>query len=262
MTETLSARDPAVLLARRVCYRFVGLALADPQTGTWGELSDPKTASLVTQAAAILREVDAAVARPLGLGERPLADLDPAAALARLPASASELNELYEATFGLLGGSKCPPYETEYVPSKFAFQRSNMLADIAGFYAAFGLQSSTVHADRPDHVARECEFLAQLIELERQALRRATPEGESQADICRQALTRFLQEHAAWWLPAFAKLLSKQDPGGFYEAIADFLAALVAAERALAGLEPSHRAAEPSSIETLDQCSGCELSIH
>jgi TorA maturation chaperone TorD len=262
MPKTILARDPAVLLARRICCRFVGLALADPQTGTWAELSDPRTAELITQAAAVLREEDAAVARPLGRGERALADLNPAAALARLPQSAGELNELYEANFGLLGGSKCPPYETEYVPSKFAFQRSNMLADIAGFYRAFGLQSSTVHADRPDHVARQCEFLAQLIELERQALRKATPEGQAQAEICQQALARFLHEHAAWWLPAFARLLARQNPGGFYEAIAEFLAALVAAERALAGVQPSHVEAEPSAIETLDQCSGCELAIH
>jgi TorA maturation chaperone TorD len=137
-----------------------------------------------------------------------------------------------------------------------------MLADIAGFYRAFGLQSSTVFADRPDHVARQCEFLAQLIELQRQAIQMATAEGETQADNCQQALARFLHEHAAWWLPAFARLLARQNPGGFYEAIADFLAALIAAERALASVEPSHVEAEPSPIETLDQCSGCELSIH
>lgn len=257
-----TAPDPAVLLARRACYRFVALALADPRTGVWNELTDPVTRDLVTQAAEILREEDAAVARPLALGERPLADLDPATILARLPQSAGEFNELYEANFGLLGGSKCPPYETEYVPSKYTFQRSNMLADVSGFYNAFGLQTSTSNPDRPDHVALECEFLAQLLGLQWQASQGPTPEGRSQAEVCQQALHRFLQEHAAWWFPAFGKLLSRQDPGGFYEAVASFLAALVAAERALAGIGVPNQQGEPSPIESPDECSGCELATH
>jgi TorA maturation chaperone TorD len=259
-TAINTAHDSAVLLARRVCYRFVGLALADPQTGVWEELADRETHVLVSQAAAILREEQAAVARPLAKGERPLADLDPAAALARLPSSAAELNGEYEATFGLLGGSKCPPYETEYVPNKFVFQRSNMLADIAGFYRAFGLQPSTTNPDRPDHAAVECEFLAQLIGLQWQARRGNTAEAESHADICQAALERFLREHVVWWQPAFAAILARQNPGGFYEGIAHFLAALIGAERAMAGIECLHQPAEISPIESLDECSGCELA--
>jgi hypothetical protein len=65
----------------------------------------------------------------------------------------------------------------------------------------------------------------------------------------------------AWWFPAFGKLLSRQYPGGFYEAVADFLAALIAAERAIAGVEPPHQQVEPSPIENPDECSGCELAI-
>lgn len=260
-TAAAVAQDPALLLARRACYRFAALALADPRTGVWNELADPATQALVTAAAEIIRDEDAAVARPLGLGELPLAQLDPASVLARLPRTAAELNDLYEANFGLLGGSKCPPYATEFVPSKFEFQRSNMLADIAGFYHAFGLQTSTSHPDRPDHVALECEFLAQLLQLQWQARQSASPEAESQEEVCRSALERFLKEHVVWWFPAFARLLAHQDPGGFYEAVARFLSALVAAERALAGIESPHQAAEPSPIETLDQCSGCELAI-
>lgn len=254
--------DPALLLARRACYRLVAVALADPQTGAWSELTDQTTQAFVAEAAEILRDEDAAVARPLALGERPLADLDPAKLFARLPKSAAELNDLYEANFGLLGGSKCPPYEIEYVPSKFTFQRSNMLADIAGFYKAFGLETSSSNPDRPDHIALECEFLAQVLYLQCQALQAQTPDAASKAELCQQAVYRFLNEHFAWWTPAFARILAHQDPDGFYEAVVHFLAALVAAERALAGIEPPQHTAEPSPIENADQCSGCELAIH
>jgi TorA maturation chaperone TorD len=253
---TNPALDPAVLLARRVCYRFAALALADPIAGTWDELADPATADLLSAAARILQDEPAAVARPLAPGERPLADLDPTALLDRLPQSAGELNLLYEQTFGLLGGSKCPPYETEYVPSKFTFQRSNMLADVAGYYRAFGLTTSTTHPDRPDHLAVQCEFLAQLLELQSKA------RSQDEVEVCEAALRRFLQEHVVWWAPAFAKLLWRQDPSGFYGAVGQFLAALVAAERALAGIAPHDQTVEPSPIETRDECSGCELVSH
>ena len=262
------AADPALLLARRACYRLVGLALADPRTGTFHELADPATRNLATKAAALLRDEDAAVARPLARGERPLADLDPVRIFNRLPKTATELNDLYEANFGLLGGSKCPPYETEYVPSKFTFQRSNMLADVAGFYKAFGLQTSSSNPDRPDHVALQCEFLAQLLELafhattsESAGTTTSSPVNQQRLEICLEASREFLKEHAVWWLPAFAKLLACQDAGGFYEAVAHFLAALVAAERALARLGLPHEAAEPSPIESADECSGCALTI-
>src|SRR5262245_25659161 len=237
------ATETAVLLARRACYRLAALALADPRTGTWNELADPATQDLARQAAEILRDEDSAVARPLALGERPLADLDPALLFDRLPKSAADLNDQYEATFGLLGGSKCPPYETEYVPSKLTFQRSNMLADIAGFYNAFGLATSSSNPDRPDDIAFRCEFLAQLIYLQWQATQDASSEAQSRVELCQQAVQRFLKEHFAWWVPAFAKVLARQDPGGFYDAVACFLAALVAAERALATVAPPQQAA-------------------
>jgi TorA maturation chaperone TorD len=261
MSNQLTLNDPALLIARRACYRLAALALADPQTGTWEELTDPATAKLAEYAAGILREEDAAVARPLALGEHPLADLDPVRVFARLPQSAAKLNELYEATFGLLGGSKCPPYEVEYVPSKFTFQRSSMMADVAGFYRAFGLDVSATHPDRPDHIVVQCEFLAQLLELERQAGQSTTDAAASQVAVCQNAHRRFLQEHVMWWFPAFAKLLASHDPGGFYEAVGHFLAALVAAERALAKLDPPQHGAAPSPIENPDECSGCELAI-
>jgi TorA maturation chaperone TorD len=254
--------DPVLLLARRASYRFAALALSDPQTGSWRELADPVSQAVIAQAAEILRDEPTAVVRPLALGERPLAELDPTPAFARLPKSEREWNEQYESAFGLLGGSKCPPYETEFVASKLTFQRSNMLADVAGFYHAFGFQVSTTHPDRPDHVTLQLEFMAQLLQLEWQARHSAGKEPGSRAEICYEAARRFLREHVAWWVPTFSRMLERQDPDGFYAEIAHFLAALVAVERALNGISASDQSAEPSSIEQPDECAGCELAMH
>lgn len=252
--------DPALWQARRLCYRLAALALSDPRAGGWSHWNDSESRLLVRQAAALLRDEEAAVARPLALGERPLGDLAPELLFNRLPPTWDDLNTLYERNFGLLSGSKCPPYETEYVPSKFVFQRSNSLADVAGYYLAFGLQASTQQPERPDHIALEMEFMAQLVQLEIAARQGDDAESCSQGDICLAAQERFLREHVIWWMPAFCTLLRRQSPDGFYDAVSSYVAALVAAERALFGLAAPHLAPEPSPLEEPDACSGCELA--
>lgn len=252
--------NPALWLARRSLYRFAALTLADPRYGTFGQLSDASNSQLLDEAAAILRGESAAKADTLGLGERPLADLDPRVVLQRLPASAEDANAGYERTFGLLVSSNCPPYETEYINSKFTFQRSHALADIAGFYRAFGLEPSASHPERQDHLVLQLEFMALLLGLEQAAAESAHPDRTARRAVCADAFRKFLNQHLIWWVPTFAHLLSKQDPGGFYDAVAVFLAALVTAERSLAGLPvPSGRVA-PSTVERPEECTGCLLN--
>jgi TorA maturation chaperone TorD len=162
--------DPALNSARQSLVRFAAFSLVDPAAGSWPQLQqlrgDP---SLLTTAAELIRNVPAVQSQPLGLGERPPRDLDPLAVLERLPTSAAALNEAYERTFGLLVSGPCPPHETDYLDSKHAFQRSNALADVNGFYRAFGLTTCQRHPERPDHVALELEFFAFLLGHERRA---------------------------------------------------------------------------------------------
>ena len=252
--------DGALCLARQSLHRFAALTLVDHHRGSWEHLSHPSAVQLVQEAAALVRSDSAAEVHPLGLGERPLVDLDPALVLARLPANADALNAVYEQTFGLLVSSNCPPYETEYINSKFTFQRSQGLADIAGFYSAFGLEPSTSHPERHDHLALELEFMAFLLGLERRAAEGDAAHRAERIAVCRDAQRKFLAEHLIWWVPTFARLLSLQDPGGYYDAVSQFLAALMAAERALTGISPPSGHVAPSTVERPEECSGCLLS--
>jgi TorA maturation chaperone TorD len=252
--------DGALCCARQSLYRFAALTLVDPRRSTWEQLSHPSTGQLARDAAALVRGEPTADVHPLGLGERPLADLDPALALARLPANTDALNAVYEQTFGLLVSSNCPPYETEYINSKFTFQRSQGLADVAGFYSAFGLEPSTSHPERHDHLALELEFMAFLLGLERAAIEGENTDRVERSAICRDAQRKFLAEHLVWWAPTFARLLSRQDPGGFYDAVSQFLAALITAERALAGIPATSGQVAPSTVERPEECSGCLLN--
>lgn len=259
-TATQPGIDPATNMARQSLYRFAALSLLDPKAGSWQQLDALRGESLVGGAAALIRELADAVPAELELGERPLDDLDPTRVLDRLPATPQALNEQFENTFGLLVSAACPPYETEYINSKFDFQRSNTLADVSGFYRAFGLTPDDEHPERPDHVVLELEFMAQLVGLQRRAAQNSDADAVEKAAVCRDAQWRFLQEHLAWWTPAFSRLLSKENPNGFYEAAGAFLAALVPAERGLLGVVAATRGAAPSTLERPEECEGCQLA--
>lgn len=252
--------DPAVSMARQSLYRFAALALVDPRTGSWADLNALGGDALLTEAAALIRSLPEARSSDLGPGELPLERLDPKVALARRPPSARDHNALYERTFGLLVSGNCPPYETEYINGKFTFQRSNALADIRGFYTAFGMDVPKGHPERPDHIVLELEFMAALIGLARHASTIDVRRRRERKVVCLAAQRRFLREHLAWWAPALARLLSREDPSGFYGGVASFLAALVPAERALLRLPPCSHELVPSPLEMPEECAGCQLS--
>jgi TorA maturation chaperone TorD len=251
--------DPALSMARQSLYRFAALSLLDPQAGSWEQLHALGRDRLLTEAATLIREHPEACVRRFAKGERHLADLDPQRVFDRLPPSRAALNDEYEQTFGLLVSNACPPYETEYIDSKLSFQRSNTMADVGGFYQAFGLTTSLRHPERPDHVVLELEFMAFLLGLERQASSGDPSQRNDRLEVCRGAQTRFLRDHLAWWIPAFAHLLGKESAGGFYKAVGVFAAALIAAERASLRVPVPTTLAQPT-VGQLEECEGCLLN--
>ena len=254
--------DSAVNVATQSLCRFASLALLDPRAGSWRQLERPETKQLVTDAADLVRQVPRAAVSSFARCERPLSDLDPGPILAAMPQSPEELNDTYERTFGLLVSGACPPYETEYTDSSLAFQRSHGLADVSGFYSAFGLKRSEEHPERQDHIVLELEFVSCLLGLERQATESDDPLGPEQAAICRDALARFVRQHLCWWSPTFAVLLTEEAGGGFYHAVGVFLAALVPALRGLLGVPAPElpSAVTPSSAPRPEECEQCPIT--
>jgi TorA maturation chaperone TorD len=251
--------DRAANIARQAMYRFAGLAFLDPQAGSWNRLNALQDDSLLFGAAILIRSLPDARPAEFGPLEYPIEMLDPRRVLDHLPDSERALNAQYENTFGLLVSSHCPPYETEYINSKFAFQRSNTLADISGFYQAFGLTPSGSRPERPDHVVLELEFMACLLGLERQAYDDDSERQKNRRQVCRDAQARFQHEHLGWWTPAFAKLLGVANPSGFYAAAGEFLAALIPTERGFLKVPPAPQPVGPTAVERPEHCEGCEL---
>lgn len=99
------------------------------------------------------------------------------------------------------------------------------LADISGFYRAFGFE---VSGDRPDHIVPELEFVALLCAKEAYARLAGEEEG---ARVCGEARRKFLTEHLCEWLPEFSQRISERGPHPALETLTTIIDRLTAADR-------------------------------
>ncbi|MEK6643511.1 MAG: molecular chaperone TorD family protein [Planctomycetota bacterium] len=127
--------------------------------------------------------------------------------------SVDEMEEAYHCLIGHAVRSECPPYELEYRDSE-VFQQSQTLADIVGYYRAFGFDMSTTVHERADHVAAEWEYLAIL------ALKEWKAASQGDAECCIMAQKDFFAEHVSVWMPAFLSRIRRFDPDSFYSRVA------------------------------------------
>ena len=139
------------------------------------------------------------------LAEVGLSDLHPATFLPDGKAGNLQLSDLqdeHRRTFGLTG-SLC--YETELgMPNEY--RQSQEMADIAGFYRAFGFQVGGERRERPDHLATELEFLYVLSLKEAYATKQGIDEH---IEVCVEARRAFLRDHLGRWIGLFAQSVSR-----------------------------------------------------
>lgn len=121
---------------------------------------------------------------------------------------------------------EAPPYETTYGGSRSALGgKMQQLADIAGFYRAFGFQ---VSGERPDHLVPELEFTALLYVKEAYARMAGSTEG---ALVCVESRSKFMGEHLLTWLPSFQQQVSKAARHPPFPALAFLLLSLARADQ-------------------------------
>jgi len=231
----MDLHDPAAdLLSRRLVAATLARAQAPPRAFPALPLSADQFCSAWNLFAA--QAVENAATRPPPEEPSPDGvDVRPVWRYLQLPAT--RRGQTWDAVFGLVVSQECPPFETEYLPSRDAFQRAQELADVAGFYQAFGLQPPPRCGLRPDHAALELEFVAFLLEKIRTSASSFAPAGnrggccraastpdrlaaeaaaaaaDEHEKICRDALRSFMTDHVAWWIPTFARALEKRISG-------------------------------------------------
>jgi TorA maturation chaperone TorD len=253
--ERLLHRSAAVDLARECVYRFLSAVVGGPYSNAWGQALDPSAQDLALAAADLLddRADDAPTPDPASV-ESEITRL-----VEELRAPMDVCRSDYDRIFGLVTPKECPPYETEYYPTQETFARSQEMADVAGFYHAFGIEPAQSSPERPDHLSLELEFMAFLLMKRREALANADidPDAAEHADICDQVQRDFFRDHLAWWTPTFAAGLRRKAGYGLHHALAGVLTAWVPDECRRLGIEAVLRPLRPELIEHPEEQSGC-----
>jgi TorA maturation chaperone TorD len=213
--ELTVEREVAMLLRRAALFRTLALAFADP------------------------RRVDpASVAQALeGLGPDAhaalWAELWQAATFAWRTVQANELAAEHTRLFQ--GPSPCPPHETAYGDSRRIGGRQAELADICGFYQAFGVGPAARARDLPDHLATELEFYALLLLKIAYALARNMTEAQ---EITERAAKAFLEDHLGRWPGAFCQRLEAYEATSPYPESARLIEAVLEEECARLDASP------------------------
>jgi TorA maturation chaperone TorD len=256
------ARD----LACETLFRFLAAAFSNPTSAEWQVLGEGASQAAARASQYLLSQEFDQCSIPLGFGELPLEDLDLRPLLSELPVEEDLAVIEHGRVFGLAGTRECSPYETEYHPNEEVFFRSQQMADIAGFYRAFGLNVSPARHERVDHIALELEFAAFMLMKKRLArsCQAGSQDGELPA-VVQEARRHFLRDHLSWWAPSFTVAVRRKSAGGFYAAVGAVLAALLPIERQRLGIVAPKmpleaRSAEPEPHEQASSCEGCALA--
>ena len=146
--------------------------------------------------------------------------------------SASKLKSLHGRIFSHVISADCPPCEAFYT-AKGISQETSELADIAGFFKAFGL--TLAENERVDHISVELEFMHFLTYKEAYA---QTHHDAAKARFCRETQRKFIRDHLGHWGVHFARLLDQKADGGYYSCLASLLEKFVSSEVAFLRVNP------------------------
>ncbi|OAD19155.1 cytoplasmic chaperone TorD family protein [Candidatus Thiomargarita nelsonii] len=119
----------------------------------------------------------------------------------------AEYNHLFE------GNVACPINESGFIRR----DKGVILADIAGFYHAFGFKLSEEASEKADHLTGELEFVAMLLVMLAQA-----PDQEARRTT-HDALGSFSFDHLGEWLPTFCERLTETSTLQIYQQMAKLL---------------------------------------
>lgn len=214
------AGDKAEIIARSACYKLLSLAFLPPGT---------------IDAEALRSWLRSVIGR---LPEPHRATLAPMTEAAGTPGDGPDQRE-YARLFG--PGGAVTPYQTEYDPLA-STRKGHRLADLLGFYEAFGFKVADASKELPDHIAAELEFMSLLLLKTAHA---GLAGLEDDRGVAERAVAAFLADHLASAAAAFAERVEAASGEGFYRFAARVLSRFLLAECALLGLEAAPASAPP-----------------
>lgn len=120
-------------------------------------------------------------------------------------------------------GGVLSPYESSYVGAASA---SAVLADVSGFYMAWGLRPSRARPDMPDSIVTELEFAAFILHVGAAAEARRKKNAAMEA---RRTFRMFVVDHIAAWIPRLCTDVKKKARLEFYRRLASATQRTIAA---------------------------------
>jgi TorA maturation chaperone TorD len=166
--------------------------------------------------------------------------------------------EELEAEFNVLfsGAMECAPYESAF--ERDIFRKQHALADIAGFYRAFGFELGAASRWQPDHIGVQLEFCSIVLQRTAEALEQGWDE---QIAICVDAFRKYLAEHPGRWITAFAGDVAAASRIPYYQTLAALTASWLELELGALDLEPDRLLSRRRFVadEALPTCGGCTL---
>lgn len=220
ITPAREQQDAA--LSRAVVYAFLSRAFGNPSPG--------RIAEMATHLAPAVRELR-------GLPFEGIEGM-----IEGLDTPLGELQSLYRKAFTLTTSSDCPDYETAY-STRDIFQQAAEMADIAGFYAAHGLQAGGSERERPDSIVSELEFMSFACLKEARALSDGNEDGLA---VCRETQAGFLRDHLGCWGPGLGRRVEATLMGEpFYPYAGRLLTVWLAQECLDLQVEPAQQHNEP-----------------
>ncbi|NOT32317.1 MAG: hypothetical protein HOP15_17865 [Planctomycetes bacterium] len=255
MTARCVLANGEVALARATLYRLLAQAFRYPGAGwheEWNEIARGISAALE-----VLAQEDRA--RPSTERCVPPALFDAFDLVWAASRDPQRIRHDHARIVGHSPRAGTTPYETEWTGAAGEILQYHLLADLGGFYRAFGLDLAQTCDERHDHLSIELCFLGFLCVREAAAEERGVSEVVA---LVRDAQRRFLDEHVLRWARSFSARTKSEDPEGFYGRAAVLLERLLEAERARYGLagEEGFRELGASSLAPEDCCVSCEHS--
>ena len=103
-----------------------------------------------------------------------------------------------------LASTPCPPNETAWGDARRLTGAAAELADIQGFYRAFGFDLADDGRDMPDHLCAELEFVSALLVKTAYARMQGWHEAD---EVAANGARSFLESHLGRWIGAFVERL-------------------------------------------------------
>ena len=118
-------------------------------------------------------------------------------------------------------------YSTEYT-ARGQFQKTKQLADISGFYRAWGLQ---IDGERPDAISVELEFMHYLVFKSIHAAEANLENREEKIELCHDAQLKFFDTYLYPALTEIAEKVADAGAAHFYKEIFEELTLFIEDEQ-------------------------------